>query len=444
MENTLSMKITFKGLIKFTVPTIIMMIFTSMYTIVDGIFVSRLVNTDALSAVNIVFPILGLATGIGTMFGTGMSAVVSIKNGAGRNLEANRNFTYIYIVLAALATVSMALVFLFIKPIIIFLGANEEIYDYCYDYAIVSAFFIPFSIMQMYVHGAILADGKPKLMLALSLTGGIANIVLDYVFIKPCGMGISGAALATGIGYTIQTTVGTIYFVRNKNGLVHFVKPRRDRRALISTVTNGSSEMVNNLAMSITTLLFNLAMMRFAGQDGVAAITIVLYIDFFLVAVSIGYSMGIAPVISYNYGAEEGEKLAKIFRISVIFLGLFSIIVTALTVIFRGPLVLTFAKSGTEVYEIAKRGMLLFASGYLFKGYNIFASSLFTAYSNGKISAIISFIRTLGLTSLFIIGFAALFGIDGIWFAVPAAEMLTLILAGYYVWKYSDKYCLRK
>lgn len=444
MASSLSMRITFKNLITFTLPTIIMMIFTSMYTIVDGIFVSRLINTDALSAVNIVWPFIGAAIGVGTMFGTGMSAIVSIKNGSGRNREANTNFTFLFIVLAALSSVFAILSFLFIDKIVIFLGANEAIYDYCYDYGIVSSFFIPFCMLQMYVQSSILADGKPMMVLAVSLTGGVTNIILDYVFIKICGMGVSGAAAATGIGYTLQTLFGIVYFSANKKGLIHFVRPQSDIKMLLSAMANGSSEMVSNLSSSITTLLFNLTMMHFLGQDGVAAITVVLYIDFFLVAVALGYSMGIAPVISYNYGAEDKAKLRKLFNISVNFIGIFSVTVTALTIIFRGPLVGSFAKQDTPVYEMAKWGMLLFASGYLFKGYNIFASSLFTAYSNGKISAVLSFVRTFGLTVLFIIAFAWILGVNGIWIAVPAAECLTLILAVYYIFKYRHRYYYMK
>ena len=440
MSNQLAQRISFKGLMKFTLPTILMMILTSLYTIVDGIFVSRLINTDALSAVNIVFPLVSLAIGIGTMFGSGASAIIARKNGEGKNKEANENFTFIMLFSVILAIVMAILVFIFLKQIINMLGANEEIYGYCYDYAMAWNFFLPACVLQLQFQTAMVANGKPSLGLLVSVIGGISNMILDYLLIHTFNMGISGAAVATGLGYSVQVVFGLIYFGRNNNGILHFVKPKKDWKVVLNSIINGSSEMVSNLSTCVTTLLFNLIMMRFLGQDGVAAITIVLYIDFLLVAVSLGYSMGAAPLISYNYGAGDKIRLQKIFKISTLFLLGFSILVTVATVIFKEPLVLTFAKRGTAVYDFAVHGMLIFSISYLFKGINIFASALFTAFSNGLISAVLSFARTMGFTVLCILGLTAIWGINGLWLAVPIAEMLTIALTILFIMKYKRVY----
>lgn len=440
MNNGLSQKISFGGLIKFTMPTIIMMILTSLYSIVDGVFVSRLINTDALSAVNIVFPLISVVIAIGTMFGSGASAVISIKNGEGRVREARENFTFIVLVSIIVGVLFAILVFLFMEPLIIFMGANDAVLDYCRDYTFALIFFIPMSILQLQFQTAMVANGKPGLGLIVSIIGGAANVVLDYVLISPMGMGIAGAAIATGIGYSVQAVFGLIYFSVQRKALIHFVKPKTDWKALLKTVTNGSSEMVSNLSTCVTTLLFNLTMMHFLGQDGVAAITVVLYMDFFLVAVGLGYSMGVAPLISYNYGSGENRNLQKIFKLSMEFLGLFSIIVTLLTIVFRSPLIEIFTPRGTDVYDIAVGGMLIFSFCYLFKCINIFASAMFTAFSNGKISALLSFARTLGFTAVFIIVLTALFGVFGIWVATPIAELCTLALSIVFIMKYRHTY----
>lgn len=440
MSNQLAQRISFRGLMKFTLPTILMMILTSLYTIVDGIFVSRLINTDALSAVNIVFPLVSLAIGIGTMFGSGASAIIARKNGEGKNKEANENFTFIMLFSLILAIVMAILVFIFLKPIINMLGSNEEIYGYCYDYAMAWNFFLPACVLQLQFQTAMVANGKPALGLVVSLIGGISNMILDYLLIHTFDMGISGAAVATGIGYSVQVVFGLIYFGINNKGILRFVKPKKDWKVVLNSIINGSSEMVSNLSTCVTTLLFNLIMMRFLGQDGVAAITIVLYIDFLLVAVSLGYSMGVAPLISYNYGAGDKIRLQKIFKISTLFILGFSILVTVATVIFKEPLVLTFAKRGTAVYDFAVHGMLIFSISYLFKGINIFASALFTAFSNGLISAVLSFARTMGFTVLCILGLTAIWGVNGLWLAVPIAEMLTIALTILFIMKYKRVY----
>ncbi|MBC8560315.1 MATE family efflux transporter [Fumia xinanensis] len=439
MSNNLSKRITLPFLIKFTLPSIIVMVFTALYTIVDGFFVSNFVNTDALSAVNIVYPVINVVYAIGLMFSTGLTAIVARKVGEGRREEACRVFSFVSLCAALFGVVLTAVSFFGLDGIIRLLGSNDALFDYCRDYALTILGFFPFSILQLLFQNMMVADGRPGLGLITSLAGGITNMILDYVFIVPMGMGVAGAALATGIGYCVPTVAGLIYFSVRRGGIC-FVKPLADWRSLLHSITNGSSEMVSNLAMSVTTFLFNIIMMRTLGQDGVAAITIVMYLDFLLVSVNLGYSMGVAPLISYNYGAQDNEKLKKLFRMSMMLLTGFSVLMTAGALLFPGPLSAVFAKPGTDVYRFAVHGLLIYAVSYLFKGYNIFASAMFTAFSDGKTSAILSFLRTFLFLVVCTLGMTALFGADGVWLAAPAAEILALAVTVFCFAKYRRFY----
>lgn len=433
MKDPLGKAISLGNLLRFTIPTIVMMVFMSLYTIVDGIFVSRLIDTDALSAVNIVYPLLSVVIAIGTMFGTGTSAIVAKKLGEGRGREAKGDFTFIVLVATGL-TVLLSLVSLWLlEPILYALGANAAVYAYCWEYAFPLVFFLPASVLQLIFQYLFVTDGHPHLGLAVTIAGGVANMVLDYVFIAWCGWGIAGAAIATGIGYTIPAVFGLVYFTVHRRGSLCFTRPRADRRVLLRSMTNGSSEMVSNLSLSVTTYLFNRIMMHYLGQDGVAAVTIVLYMDFLLIAVSLGYAMGVAPLISYNYGSGDTEKLQRIYRLSRRFILAFSVVTAALTMLGAPLLVSAFAREGTAVYAFAVAGLRLYAVSYLFKGFNIFASSLFTAFSDGKVSAILSFSRTLGFLVLCVLGLTALLGVNGVWIGTPVAEALALGLSLYYI-----------
>lgn len=440
MSNVLSKKFTFWSLLKFTTPTIIMMVFMSLYTMVDGIFVSRFVGTNALSAVNIVYPALNIVIAIGIMLATGGSAVIARKMGENKPDEAKENFTLIVAVGIIAGLFILIVGITFIKPIITMLGANEAIFQYCLEYGVILLLFTPFAILQMLFQYFFVTAGKPNVGLIVTLIGGAANIVLDYIFIVPMQMGIAGAAIATGIGFSIPAIFGLIYFYIHKKGAIHFVKPKLDWRALLDSCTNGSSEMITNLSVAITTFLFNIMMMKYVGADGVAAMTIVLYSQYLLTAVYLGYSSGIAPVISYNYGNENVSQLKKLFKTSMIFLAASSILIYILSRLLSTGIVAVFAKEGSEVYNIAKNGFTIFAFSYLFIGVNIFASALFTALSNGKVSAIISFMRTF----VFIIGAILIlpqqFGIDGIWLAVPVAEVLAVVISLLYIVKLRKVY----
>lgn len=440
MNSIYKNKITTGSLLKFAIPSIVMMMCLACYTIVDGIFVSRLIGTNAFSAVNIVYPFFSIVVALGTMFGTGATAVIAKNMGEGHFQKARENMTFIIVFTIILSVCIAAMGFLFIKPIINILGANEDVFSYCIQYAFVLMFFLPAHMLQMQFQCLFIADGHPNIGLVVTILGGVINIVLDYVFIAIFDMGIGGAALATGIGYSIPAIFGLMYFSLHRSGNLHFTKLKPDYKMLVGSMGNGSSEMVTNLATSITTLMFNRIMMHFLGADGVAAIGIVLYLDFILIAVSLGYSMGVAPVISYHYGSGDTDKLRAVYKISIRFSVVFGVAVTIITSLFAKPLTAIFTPTTSPVFELASVGLMIYAFGYLFKGYNIFASALFTAFSNGKVSAIISFMRTL----VFLVGaitvLTVLLGVDGIWYAMPCAEVLSIVISIYFIKKYKSVY----
>lgn len=440
MSQSLNQKITVSSIFKFTMPSIIMMIFMSLYTMIDGVFVSRLINTNALSGVNIAYPLISIFVALGTMFGTGLTAIVAKKIGEGKNKEARENFSFVLIVSIIIGLILCFICQIFLKDLVKLLGANDVIYPYALDYLQFLLWFAPISILQLAYQYLFVANGKSNIGLIVTVIGGIANIILDYVFIDIFDMGIAGASIATGIGYCIPAIYGTFYFIVKRNLNIFFVRPKIDWNVLIKSITNGSSEMVTNLAMSITTFLYNLVMVKNLGQDGVAAITMVLYMDFLLVAISLGYSMGVAPLISYNYGCQNHEKTKKIFKISIIFSILLGISTTVLTTVFAEQLISLFTKKGDFVFKLAVDGLYIYSIGYLFKAVNIYSSAMFTAFSNGKVSAILSFARTLFFLVITILGLNYLFGVTGVWFAVPVTEFLSVLLSVFYLIKYKNQY----
>ena len=439
-NNPLAKSFTFASVIKFTLPTIVMMVFMSMYTMVDGIFVSNLVGAEALSAINIVYPYVSIVVAVAIMLVTGGSAVIARKMGEGNNREAKENFTLIVITGLVVGVVIGAIGVIFNEPILKLLGSTESLDKYCKDYLTILAFGAPLSVLQMLFQFLFVAAGKPKLGLISTVLGGIANILLDYIFIGPMNLGINGAGYGTVIGYAIPALWGIIYFTFCRKGTLYFVRPKFDYKALINSCLNGSSEMVTNLATAVTTLLFNVITLKYLGESGVAAITIVLYAQFLLTSIFLGFSSGIAPVFSYNYGTQNRKELHKIFKISMIFVSVVSILTFAAALLLSGSIVSVFVRPGDVVYDIAKNGFLLFSISFIFTGMNIFASSLFTSLSNGVISALISFLRTFLLLTSSIVVLPMLIGEPGIWLAVPIAEVLTIVVSIIMIVKYKKKY----
>lgn len=439
IENPLAENFNMQSLLGFAFPTIVMMIFMGLYTIGDTIIVARFVNTDGLSALNIVTPVINIIVGLGSMLATGGSAIVARKMGEGNVKHASQDFTLIVLAGACLGITIAIIGIIFIDNIIWGLGASELLFPYCKEYLFVLLFFTPASIVQVLFQNLIVTAGKPGFGMILSVGAGAINVLLDYIFIVPLNMGIAGSALGTGIGYLIPTVIGIIFFTGTKRTL-KFRKPVIDFGVLWESSSNGFSEMVSQIATAITTFLFNVTMMNILGEDGIAAITIIIYTQFMLTTLYIGFSMGVAPVISYNYGSKDFDRLKRIFRICLSFICVVSVVVFISAMLMGSSLVSIFSPKGTPVYQIARQGFLIFPISFLFCGINIFASTMFTALSNGKISAIISTLRTFVFITLALLTLPKFLHVIGIWIAVPLAELVTIFISSGFILKNKKKY----
>lgn len=438
-NNVLDRKWSALSLLSFALPTIFMMMFMGLYTIVDTIFVAQFVNTDALSAINIVSPVINLTVGIGTMIGTGGNAIISYKIGAGWNKEAKEDLTLLVSVAAGLGFVVLIAGTIWIDKIIYALGASNQLFPYCKDYLGMLFLFIPANVIQTVFTNLFVTAGKPGMGLGLLVSAGLANIVLDYVFIAVCGLGIRGAAIGTGCGYLIPTVVGLAFFVRGRETLC-FTKPIWKWKVLKESCLNGSSEMVGQLSSAVTTFLFNITMMKLLGENGVAAITILIFSQFLFNSLYIGFSIGVAPVIGFNYGKRNKVQQKNVFQICIRFIFTVSILLFTVSWLGGSYIIQLFTSDSSEVYELAAGGFRIFAFGFLFSGFNLFISSMFTALSNGKVSAILSFLRTFGLLVGCILLLPQIWKVTGVWLAVPIAEGIMSCISVIFLLHYKGKY----
>ena len=439
MNNTLQNRITFTSLIKYTLPTIIMMICFSLYTIIDGMFISRFVGADALSASNIVYPIIFLVLGVGTMFATGGSAIVARKLGENNVDEARENFTLITLGALMVGMIIEIITIIFIKKIIYLLGSTDALYFYCKEYLLYMILFTPFIILKFFFDYFLVTAGAAKLGLFSGLLGGVVNIILDYVFMVNINIGIKGAALATCIGYIVPSFIGIFYFL-NKKHTLHFVKPKLTLNVLANCCSNGYSEMITQISNCVTTFVYNVVLMKLLGADGVASITIILYIQMLLNAAYMGFISGVQPRISFNYGSKNSEQLKNIIKYSLMIISIFALFTFSLSRQNANFLISIFTSKESSLFGVTHNAFMIFSFGFLFNGINIFTSGMFTAFSNGKVSAIISSLRTF---IFFIIGmmiFPNLFGVNGVWMVVPFAEIITLIVSLVYIYKYRKEY----
>lgn len=440
MKVSISDHFTYKKLIRFTLPTIIMMIFTSIYGVVDGIFVSNFAGKDAFASVNLIYPAIMVLGAFGFMIGAGGSALVSKTLGEGNNKKANRYFSMLIYLEIIVGIVFSIIGYITIEPIAKLLGATDELLPYCILYGKVlfvglTAFFLQ-STFQSFV---IVAD-RPQMGLVISVAAGITNMVLDYILVYIFKMGIFGAGLATIISQFIGAIVPIIYFSIENKSLLRFTKTSFELKPIIKTCTNGSSEMVTNISMSLVNMLYNFQLMKYAGADGVSAYGIIMYVGFIFVGVFLGYSFGSSPIISYNFGAKNKEELREVFIKSIKILGLSAIILTLLAEIFTKPLAGIFVSYDKELLSLTIRAIRIFSISYIISWLNIYASSFFTALNDGVVSAILSFLRTLVFQVLSIYLLPIYFGLDGIWVALIVAEGLSLIVSLIFLVKNRKKY----
>lgn len=441
MSDTLiySKEINIRNMLLFTVPTMVRMIFVSMYSIVDGIVVSNFVGSLGLSAINIVYPVLNVCMAIAFMLAAGSSAIIGKKLGEGRKHEAN-SFMSLTVLLNLAAIIALAVVFLcFDEQIYMMLGSDEEMLPYCVEYGTIMVLGGPFWAMQVLFQSYLVTADRPHLGLGLSICAGLLNIVLDIILVGPLEMGMAGAALASVAGMVIAGTVPLLVFF-NKNSVIHFEKPCWNGAEVLKSIGNGSSEMVSNLASAVTTTLFNLQMMALIGEKGVAAISAILYLQFIFVAIFFGFASGIAPVISYNYGAENRDNIKKLFFISVKIVAAFSVVMFAVAEALNRTLGLIFASQDPVLLELMVYGFRIIAISVLFSGTSIFASGFFTALNNGKISALISMLRTFVLEAGALLIMPELMGIDGVWWALPFAEITAALIAVWMMIRYRKVY----
>lgn len=437
MQSSINQNFTPWSLLKFAAPSIAMMILMSLYTIVDGIFVSRFVGSNALSALNIVYPVVNIAIAIATMFGTGGNAIISRYLGEGRKKEARETLSQFVAISLIVSILMVVLTLVFLTPIARFLGATDLILSDCRSYLGTIILFVPACMLQTLFQSYLVTAGHPTLGLVLMTGAGALNMIFDYILIVPMHMGVAGAALATGIGQCLPAICGLCFFAFSKGDL-HFCHFSFRPKEIGAACYNGSSEMVTEFSNAVITFLFNVVLMRLAGEHGVAAITILLYGQFLFNAFYMGFTIGIAPVVGFQYGAKETEKLHRIYRISFVFVVASSVIVT-IAAVTLSPWIVKVFTDDPQTYALASTGFTLFAFNFLFSGVNITSSGFFTALSNGTVSAIISFCRTFAFTVLSLLILPHFLKLNGAWIAVPVAELLTLFVSLYmhrkYFWK---------
>lgn len=419
----------YSKLIKFTLPTIIMMIFTSIYGVVDGVFVSNIVGSDAFAAVNLIMPVIMILGSVGFMIGTGGSALVSKTLGEGRKEDANRYFSILIYFLIFIGIILSILGVIFIRPIAEFLGAEGEILNDCVSYGRVMIILLTAYLLQNSFQSFLVVAEKPKMGLMISLMAGITNMFLDFLFMYVLKIGITGAALATGISWIVGGIIPLIYFKTNASTRLKLVRTRFEVKVVGQASANGASEMMTNLSMSLVNMLYNMQLMKIVGSDGVVAYGIIMYVSFIFSGTYLGYSIGAAPIIGYHYGADNKNELKSLFKKSLVIIGIAAIVLTSLAEILAGSLSGIFVSYDKDLLEMTTKAIRLFSLSFIIGGFNIFASSFFTALNNGFISALISFLRTLVFQAIMIFLLPAILGINGIWLAVVAAEFLSLIVS---------------
>lgn len=438
-DNIYQKSITFTSILTITIPTIFVTLIQASYSMIDGMFISNILGEEALSSLTLISPYFNFFIAIGAMFASGGSAVVMRKMGGGKEKEACRDFTTLTLVSAVIGLLLSIVFSLFTGPLVDVFGTPQAITKLCREYLFAYSFFIIpqilFATLQIYTIGS----GKTILAMVTSLGGGIINILFDFLMIKVWNMGMTGAAIASGLGMLIPCIILGINFMKRSNFL-YFSSLRWDFKVLLKAMANGSSEFASNLAGGIVIMLFNTRMLIITGANGVAASTITFYVFGLMSALYMGYMLGVSPLLSYFYGSGETLKLKRIRTISITLISVLAATTTIFSIAGSERLVSAFTKQGSGAYSLAVSGNKLFSLALLLVGFNTFSSMLFTALSNGKTSAMIAFSRTFVFLVAAILIFPSLWGINGLWLSVPISEFLALILSAYYIKKYQKQY----
>jgi Na+-driven multidrug efflux pump len=437
----LSDHFTYKRLARFVLSPILMMLFTSLYSIVDGFFVSNFVGKTPFAAVNLVMPVAMALGSIGFMVGAGGSALVSMTLGQGKKELANQYFSMLVYVTAAISLALSVIGFIFTPQICVALGAAGELLEQCILYGrILFLSTMPFVLQNVFNSFFVTAE-KPQLSLKISVSAGCANIILDFLFIAVFHWGIAGAALATTVGQIVGGIIPLLYFARENDSLLRLTKAKFSISVLAKTCVNGSSEMVSNLSASLVNILYNFQLMRIAGENGIAAYGVIMYVNFIFMAIYLGYSIGSSPIVSYHYGSGNKKELQNLFGKGLALMGGGGLLLTLLAELLNRPLVQIFTSYDGQLFAITSHGFRLYALSFLLMGFNIWGSAFFTALNNGAVSAAISFLRSLVFQIAAVFLLPLFLGIDGVWLAIVAAELLAALLTVLFFVGKNSRYC---
>lgn len=442
MEIKISDSFNYKRLLRFTLPSIIMMIFTSIYGVVDGFFVSQFAGKTAFAAVNFIMPYLMILGTFGFMFGAGGSALVAKTMGEGKSDKANKIFSLIVYTSIIVGIAIAALGILFLRPVARLLGAEGEMLEMCVRYGQIILIALPFFTVQMEFQSFFVTAEKPKLGLFCTLASGFTNMILDALLVGllPIEIKLEAAAFATAASQAVGGIVPIVYFSRKNKSPLRLTKADFDGKALLKTVTNGSSELMSNISMSVVSMLYNIQLLKYAGENGIAAYGVLMYVNFIFIAIFIGYAVGSAPIVGYHYGAQNKVELKGILKKSCVLISTTSVVMVALCLILAKPMSLLFVGYDQALTELTTRGFYIYSASFLFAGFAIYGSSFFTALNNGLTSAIISFVRTLIFQVAAVLILPLLLGVDGIWLSCVAAEVMAMALVAFFIFTKRKKY----
>ena len=433
MNIQLSDHFTYKKILRFTLPSIIMLVFTSIYGVVDGFFVSNIVGKTPFAAVNFIMPVLMVLGAFGFMLGTGGSALIAMTMGEGDKNKANRLFSMFIWVTAIIGVIITILSIIFLPAVAKLLGASGQLLDDSITYGRVILLALPFYMLQVEFQSFFVTAEKPQLGLYVTIVSGVANMILDALFMAVFGWGIVGAALATAMSQVIGGVVPIVYFAIPNTSLLKLTKTNFDMKAFTKACTNGSSELMSNISMSVVGMLYNIQLLKYAGENGVAAYGVLMYVNFVFISAFIGFSVGSAPVVSYHYGAKNNSELKSLLKKSTIIIGVFAVAIFVLAELMAYPLSYIFVGYDKVLMEMTLRGFLFFSFSFLFAGFAIFGSGFFTALNDGLTSALISFLRTLVFQIAAVLILPLFLELDGIWVSVVAAEIMAVIITAIFL-----------
>ena len=440
MKIQLSDHFSYAKLLRFVLPSVVMMIFSSIYSVVDGLFVSNFVGKTPFAALNLIMPVLMIFGTLGFMIGTGGSAIVAKTLGEGEREKANQYFSMMVYLAVIGGVILSVLGFIFLRPIAALLGAEGAMQDDCVLYGRILLISMTAFILQNVFQSFLVTAEKPQMGLLITVGAGVTNIALDFLLVAVLRWGLAGAAIATAVSQSVGGLVPVVYFLRKNDSLLQLTRTGLDMRVLGKACTNGSSELMSNLSTSLVSILYNFQLMRMAGENGVAAYGVIMYVDFIFIAIFLGYSIGSAPIIGYHYGAANVDELKNLFRKSLILIGVSGVVLTILAKMLAAPLATIFVSYDRELFDMTCHAFQLYSLSFLFAGFNIFGSAFFTALNNGVVSAVISFLRTLVFQMAAVLILPIFLEVDGIWLAIVAAELMALVVTAGFLVKMKERY----